>query len=106
MPVEFRRGERARERLSQGFYRSRIDRERYYSLFAVTAVKIVLLVFLLAFCGLMIKLLKTSFVTVGTAYRVFLPMMIAVIVLLLASDIRKRVKELKAMRRERRQRDP
>lgn len=89
-----------RRRLSPGSYRAVVDHERYYSLFAVAAVKIMLFIFLLAFFGLMLKLMRTSFRNIGDTYRFFLPAMIVVIAVILASDIRKNIMEIIALRKE------
>ena len=104
MPDDFKCGERGRERLSAGSYRTVIDHERYSSLLAAAAVKIMLLVFLLAFFGLMIKLMRTSFVNIGDAYRFSLPAMIVIIAVLLATDIRKNIKKIMTLRKELRER--
>jgi hypothetical protein len=104
MPEDFKRRDRARERLSPGSYRAVLDHERYYSLFAVAAVKIMLLVFLLAFFGLMLKLMRTSFSNIGATYRFSLPAMIVVIAVILAADIRKNIKGIITLRRGLRER--
>jgi len=85
--------------MSSPRYSSQVEHERYYSLFAVTAVKIILFVFIVAFLGLTFKLLRTSLAHIGNAYRFVVPAMIVIIAVLLASDIRKNIKQLLALRK-------
>ncbi len=102
MPFGFRGGDRVRNRLSPS-YGAVVGRERYYSLVAAVTVKILLLVFLLAFFGLMIRFLASGLTAVNYAYRYFLPALIVIVAIFLLIDIRKSIKGISDLRREMRE---
>jgi len=106
MPFDFR-GKAARRRyFSPRAYRVVLTRERYYSLFAILAVKIILFAYLWTLFGWSIRIMRKSFKNISDAWRVALPAAIVIIAAVIAWNIYKNIKEIIALRREMQEQRP
>lgn len=100
MPFNFREKAHRRAYFHRRVSREVLNRERYYSLFAILTVKIVLFGFLWGLFFSSVRVMRTSFKNISDAWRVALPVAIVIIAAITAWNIYRNIKELIAIRRE------
>lgn len=105
MPFHFKEKAHRRAYFSRRMTREVVNRERYYSLFVVLVVKIVLFFFLWGLFASAVRVMGTSFKNINGAWRVALPAAIVVMAVFIARTIYKNIKEIIALRRELREQE-